>query len=30
MGYPDTSSPAGTFRSSREPMEALVTWHGFD
>jgi nitroreductase len=30
MGYPDTSSPAATFRSSREPMEALVTWHGFD
>ena len=30
MGYPDTSKPAATFRSSREPMEALVTWHGFD
>jgi nitroreductase len=30
MGYPDTSSPAATFRSSREPMEALVSWHGFD
>ncbi len=29
MGYPDTSKPAATFRSSREPMEALVTWHGF-
>jgi nitroreductase len=30
MGYPDTSKPAATFRSSREPMEALVSWHGFD
>lgn len=30
LGYPDLSSPAATFRSSREPMEALVTWHGFD
>jgi nitroreductase len=29
MGYPDSSSPAATFRSSREPVEALVTWHGF-
>jgi len=30
MGYPDLSKPAATFRSSREPMEALVTWHGFE
>ncbi len=30
MGYPDLSKPAATFRSSRETMEALVTWHGFD
>jgi nitroreductase len=30
MGYPDTSKPAATFRSSREPMESLVSWHGFD
>ncbi len=30
MGYPDLSSPAATFRASREPLEKLVTWHGFD
>jgi hypothetical protein len=30
MGYPDLSKPAATFRSSREPMESLVAWHGFD
>ncbi|MDM8000283.1 MAG: nitroreductase [Dehalococcoidia bacterium] len=30
LGYPDTSKPAATFRSSREPMETLVTWYGFD
>lgn len=30
MGYPDTSNPAATFRSSREPAEALVSWHGFE
>jgi hypothetical protein len=30
LGYPDLSKPAATFRSGREPMEALVTWHGFD
>ncbi len=30
LGYPDLSQPAATFRSSREPMEGLVTWHGFD
>lgn len=30
MGYPDLSSPAATFRSSRESMENLVTWHGFE
>jgi len=30
LGYPDTSKPAATFRSSREPMETLVTWHGFE
>ncbi len=30
MGYPDLSNPAATFQSSREPMENLVTWHGFE
>jgi len=29
MGYPDTSKPAATFLSSREPMETLVKWYGF-
>lgn len=30
LGYPDTQQPAATFRASREPMEKLVTWRGFD
>ncbi len=30
LGYPDTANPAATFRSGREPMQELVTWHGFD
>ncbi len=30
MGYPDLSSPAATFRSDKEPLEALVSWHGFE
>ncbi len=30
MGYPDLSSPAATFRSDKEPLETLVSWHGFD
>jgi len=30
VGYPDTSHPAAAFQASREPAEALVTWHGFD
>lgn len=30
VGYPDFSSPAVKFCSEREPLEALVTWHGFD
>jgi len=30
LGYPDFSSPAMKFRSDREPLETLVTWHGFD
>ncbi len=29
LGYPDPSSPAAQFRSSRDPMEAMVRWHGF-
>ena len=30
VGYPDFSSPAMKFRSDREPLESLTTWHGFD
>lgn len=30
VGYPDLSSPKATFRSNREPIDTLVTWHGFD
>ncbi len=29
LGYPDLETPKSTFRASREPMENLVTWHGF-
>ncbi len=29
MGYPDPASPLTTFRSSREPLEKIVSWHGF-
>ncbi len=29
LGYPDLSSPAARFRASREPMDRMVTWHGF-
>jgi nitroreductase len=28
LGYPDLSNPAAQFRTSRDPMEAMVTWHG--
>ncbi|MBL7120036.1 MAG: nitroreductase [Dehalococcoidia bacterium] len=30
VGYPDFESPAATYRADREPLETLVTWHGFD
>lgn len=30
IGYADTESPINKFRSKREPLETLVTWHGFD
>ncbi len=29
VGYPDLSSQAMKLRSEREPLEALVVWHGF-
>lgn len=30
VGYPDLENPRATFRSDREPLKNLVTWHGFD
>jgi nitroreductase len=30
LGYPDFSSPAVKFRTDREPLERLVSWHGFE
>jgi len=30
LGYPDMSAPAMKVRTEREPLEALVTWHGLD
>lgn len=30
VGYPDSSSPSMKLISEREPLEALVGWHGFD
>lgn len=30
LGYPDTSDPVMKYRSVREPLEALVAWHGFE
>jgi len=29
VGYPDLSSPGTRFRASREPLDRMVTWHGF-
>lgn len=29
IGYPDPQAPANSFHSLREPMESLITWHGF-
>lgn len=30
VGYPDFDSPRATFRTGREQLDTLVTWHGFD
>lgn len=30
IGYPDWNFPANRLKSSREPIESIVTWHGFD
>ena len=29
IGYPDTEAKLNSFRSSRVPLENVVTWHGF-
>jgi nitroreductase len=29
IGYPDWSNPVNQFRTEREPLEAITTWHGF-
>jgi len=29
IGYPDAEAKVNEFRSNREPLEAMVTWHGF-
>jgi len=29
IGYPDLGAKVNEFRSNREPLESMVTWHGF-
>jgi nitroreductase len=29
IGYPNTEAKLNSFRSSRVPLESVVTWHGF-
>jgi len=29
IGYPDLRAKVNEFRSNREPLESMVTWHGF-
>ncbi len=29
IGYPDPEAEVNRFRSNREPLETMVTWHGF-
>jgi nitroreductase len=29
IGYPDLTAEVNRFRSTREPLESMVTWHGF-
>ena len=29
IGYPDPEAKVNEFRSNREPLETMVTWHGF-
>ncbi len=30
IGYPDMDAPQNNFRSTRDPLETSVTWHGFN
>lgn len=30
IGYPDWEDPANQMRTEREPLEKVVTWHGFE
>jgi nitroreductase len=30
VGYPDWDDPVNQFRSEREPLDNISTWHGFD
>jgi hypothetical protein len=29
IGYPDWENPINRFRTEREPLESITTWHGF-
>ncbi len=29
IGYPDWDSPINQFRTAREPLDSITTWHGF-
>jgi nitroreductase len=29
IGYPDWENPLNQFRTEREPLESIATWHGF-
>jgi nitroreductase len=29
IGYPDWDDPVNKFRSDREPLDKVATWHGF-
>lgn len=30
IGYPDWENPINQFRTEREPLESIASWHGFD
>ena len=29
IGYPEWDNPINQFRTEREPLESITTWHGF-